>query len=128
MGVHSVQVSLPEKLVEEIDALVGRAGRGAFLATTAEAELRRRLGTAAEREERKKRLLAFLRDEAPAWKDVDHPELADGAYAWVKKMWQEDEAHRAARLAAHEAKYEPAEWSFCSIARSSSMRFVGGVA
>jgi Arc/MetJ-type ribon-helix-helix transcriptional regulator len=88
MGAHPVQVILPEKLAEEIDALVGRDGRSAFLVETAEAEVRRRLGNASQAEEKKKRLQAFLRDDMPAWKDEDHPELADGAYAWVKKMRQ----------------------------------------
>jgi hypothetical protein len=46
---------------------------------TARAELRRR------------RLLTFLRDEQPAWKEKDHPELAEGAGAWVKSVRSESE-------------------------------------
>jgi hypothetical protein len=40
---------------------------------------------------RKKRLLEFLRDPEPAWKEEDHPELANGTYAWVRSLRQESE-------------------------------------
>jgi hypothetical protein len=76
MGTVRAHVVMPQKLAEEIDELVGPRGRSAFLVETAQAEVKRR------------RLLAFLASDTPAWKDEDHPELADGAYAWVKKMRQ----------------------------------------
>ncbi len=94
MGTVRAHVVMPQKLAEEIDQLVGPRGRSAFLVQTAEAEVKRR------------RLLAFLESDVPAWKDEDHPELADGAYAWVKKMRQEDQAHRDLRMAESEARYE----------------------
>jgi hypothetical protein len=83
MGALRAHVILPEKLVEEIDALVGPRGRSAFLVETAEAEVKRR------------RLLAFLRDPEPAWKDEDHPEMADGSAAWVRRLRAENEPRQA---------------------------------
>ncbi|HTV04570.1 MAG TPA: hypothetical protein VME86_04315 [Acidobacteriaceae bacterium] len=79
MGTHRAHILLPEDLIEEIDSLVGPRGRSAFLAETARAELRRR------------RLLSFLREEGPAWRAKDHPELASGAGAWVKRLRKENE-------------------------------------
>jgi hypothetical protein len=36
---------------------------------------------------RKERLLKFLNDPTPVWKDEDHPELAElGATAWLKQQ------------------------------------------
>lgn len=93
MGNVRAHVVMPQKLATEIDELVGPRGRSAFLVETAEAEVKRR------------RLLAFLESDVPAWNDEDHPELADGAAAWVRKTRQEDEAYRQARMAEHEAKY-----------------------
>lgn len=80
MGTQRAHILLPEELIEEIDSLVGPRGRSAFLVETARAELKRR------------RLLQFLRDEEPAWKAKDHPELALGAEAWVKRLRKEGEA------------------------------------
>jgi hypothetical protein len=79
MGLQRAHIVLPEDLIEEIDQLVGPRGRSAFLVETARAELRRR------------RLLTFLRDEQPAWREKDHPELAAGAPAWVKSLRSESE-------------------------------------
>jgi len=81
MGSQRAHILLPQELIEEIDLAVGPRGRSAFLVETARAELRRR------------KLLSFLRDPEPAWKDEDHPELADGAAAWVRKIRAESE-HR----------------------------------
>jgi hypothetical protein len=77
MGTQRAHVVLPVALVAEIDAMVGPRGRSAFLAEVAQAELRKR------------KLLAFLRREEPAWKDEDHPELKDGTYAWVRSLRDE---------------------------------------
>lgn len=76
MGMHRAHIVLPDDLVKEIDAEVGPRGRSAFLVELARAELRRR------------KLLAFLRSDEPAWKDEDHPELANGSAAWVHDMRQ----------------------------------------
>ena len=80
MGTLRAHIVLPEELIEEIDQAVGPRGRSAFLVETARAELRRR------------RLLSFLSDDQPAWKSQDHPELAAGTGAWVKKIRGESEA------------------------------------
>ena len=50
-----------------------------FLVETVRAKLRRR------------RLLAFLRDDQPAWRESDHPELADGAALWVHELRSEED-------------------------------------
>jgi hypothetical protein len=71
-------VILPEDLLAEIDALVGQRGRSAFLIEVLRLEVNRR------------RLLAVLGNPEPAWKDEDHPELAEGAAAWVRRMRDED--------------------------------------
>ncbi len=39
---------------------------------------------------RRKKLLRFLESDAPAWKDADHPELANGAAAWVHALRREN--------------------------------------
>ena len=80
MGLQRAHIVLPDDLLQEIDAAVGPRGRSAFLVDTARAELRRR------------RLLAFLKDEQPAWKDEDHPELAGGTVAWVRSLRHEGDA------------------------------------
>jgi hypothetical protein len=38
---------------------------------------------------RRKMLLIFLENDTPAWKDVDHPELATSAAAWVRYLRKE---------------------------------------
>ncbi len=42
---------------------------------------------------KRKKLLRFLESAAPAWADTDHPELANGAVAWVRALRAENE-HR----------------------------------
>lgn len=75
-------ILLPDDLVREIDSLVGPRGRSAFLVETARNEVRRH------------RLLQFLQSKDPAWKDKDHPELADGTGNWVRKLRAENEVSR----------------------------------
>jgi hypothetical protein len=77
---------LPEDLVQEIDALVGPRGRSAFLVETARKEVRRQ------------KLLEFLSSNEPAWKDENHPELAQGAAKWVHKMRAESDRATRRRL------------------------------
>lgn len=79
MGTLRAHVILPEQLIHEIDALVGARGRSAFLVETAQAELKRR------------KLLAFLANDEPAWRDEDHPELAGGAEVWVRGLREESD-------------------------------------
>ncbi len=74
MATQRTHIVLPAELIKEIDALVGPRGRSAFIAETVRAELRKR------------RLLAFFSREEPAWKDEDHPELANGTEAWLHEL------------------------------------------
>lgn len=70
---------IPEALLADIDALVGKRGRSAFLSEVLEREVRRR------------KLLEFLERPEAAWQDEDHPELKRGARAWVEQLRREDE-------------------------------------
>jgi Arc/MetJ-type ribon-helix-helix transcriptional regulator len=79
-------VLLPEDLVREIDALVGPRGRSAFLVETARGAVRRR------------KLVDFLSSDEPTWKDENHPELAEGAAQWVRKLRAESERATRRRL------------------------------
>ncbi|MGH9770122.1 MAG: hypothetical protein ACRD4Q_00230 [Candidatus Acidiferrales bacterium] len=71
-------VLLPDDLLADIDSLVGPRGRSSFLIEILRQEVNRR------------RLLAALNNPEPAWKDEDHPELAHGAAAWVRRTRDED--------------------------------------
>ena len=77
MPTKRAHIVLPEDLVEEIDDLVGRRGRSAFLVATARNELR------------KQRLLRFSNSDEPAWKDENHPELKQGSSKWVRNLRSE---------------------------------------
>ena len=81
MGHQRTHIVLPEGLVAEIDALVGRRRRSAFLAEVAAREVRRR------------RLLAILDKETPIWDPGDHPEIerAGGSAGWVRKSRRESD-------------------------------------
>jgi hypothetical protein len=79
MPIHRAHVLLPEDLVQEIDAIVGPRGRSAFLVETARSEVRRQ------------KLLRLLESKSPTWKDKDHPEFANGAPGWVRKIRKESE-------------------------------------
>jgi len=72
-------VILPIDLVADIDKLVGKRGRSAFLTEVARDEILRRKQRNA------------LRKAAGAWKDEDHPELKQGSTAWVQRMRTESE-------------------------------------
>jgi len=85
MGHYRTHVILPEALLAEIDALVGARKRSAFLAEVAARELRRR------------RLLAILDRDIPAWNPADHGDIdkSGGAAGWVRKLRREaDKASR----------------------------------
>src|SRR6266516_733106 len=78
MAQKRTHVILPEDLLADIDALVGQRGRSAFLVDVLREEVRRR------------HLLQVLSGPEPIWEDKDHPELAEGAEAGVRKMRDED--------------------------------------
>ena len=85
MGDTRTHVILPSAILGEIDALVGKRGRSAFLAEVAEEALKRR------------KLLAILERKDPIWKSKDHPELKHGAATWVSKMRRTEGRARAKR-------------------------------
>lgn len=61
-------------MVADIDKLVGKRGRSAFLTELAQREIRLRH----QRE--------VVQEVAGAWKAEDHPELACGAASWVEEI------------------------------------------
>ena len=67
-------VILPTDLVADIDKLVGKRGRSAFLTELAQREIKLR------------RQRLALRETAGAWKSEDHPELAQGTEAWIREI------------------------------------------
>ena len=79
MNTKRTHVVLPADLVTQIDALVGKRKRSRFLADLASREVKRL------------RLLKALKRAAGSWKDEDHPELKNGAAAWIEQLRQEDE-------------------------------------
>jgi Arc/MetJ-type ribon-helix-helix transcriptional regulator len=79
MPYKRAHVVLPDDLLADVDALVGPRGRSAFLTEVIREAVSRR------------RLLEILNSSEPVWKDEDHPELAEGSAAWVRKMREQDE-------------------------------------
>lgn len=79
MNTKRTHVVLPADLVSQIDTLVGKRKRSRFLADLASREVKRL------------RLLKALKRAAGSWKDEDHPELKNGAAAWIEQLRQEDE-------------------------------------
>ncbi len=77
MNTKRTHIVIPQELVAEIDTVVGKRGRSAFLTQAAEKELMRL------------RQLKALGTAAGSWKDEDHPELRQGAAKWVKKLRRE---------------------------------------
>jgi hypothetical protein len=67
-------VILPVDVVADIDKIVGKRGRSAFLTELAKREIKIRH----QRE--------VLGEIAGAWKSEDHPELAQGAAAWIRQI------------------------------------------
>ncbi len=94
-------VILPVDVVAAIDKLVGKRGRSAFLTELAQREIKIR------------RQREALRETAGAWKDQDHPELAQGAAAWVLQMRALDNR----RFEELERRRE-GKWPTCSIRAS----------
>jgi hypothetical protein len=82
MGVKTrAHVIVEEKILKDIDRLVGKKKRSSFITNAAKKELQRL------------NQLSVLRKFKGAWKDEDHPDMQgkDGTYKWVRKLRQEDE-------------------------------------
>ena len=45
----------------------------------------------ARTELKRRKLLTFLQSDEVVWKDEDHPELAGGTEAWVRKLRMESD-------------------------------------
>jgi len=75
---RTAQVALPVDVLADIDKLVGKRSRSAFLTELAQREIKTR------------RQRDALRETAGAWKPEDHPELAQGADAWVQQIREPD--------------------------------------
>jgi hypothetical protein len=67
-------VPIPTRLAAGIDKIAGHRRRTAFVVEVLDREIRRR------------EQLKALEQAAGAWKDANHPELANGAEAWVREM------------------------------------------
>jgi hypothetical protein len=86
MATLRTHIVLPEELAREIDEIAGPRGRSAFLVETAEKEVRRR------------KLLAFLESDEPAWHEKDHPDIAEiGTAEWVRSLRNESSSRLAGR-------------------------------
>ena len=79
MSTKRTHIVIPSDLASEIDTLVGKRGRSAFLAEAARKELKRL------------RMLQTLEKAAGSWKSKDHPELKKSAARWVEDLRKEDE-------------------------------------
>ena len=77
---------IPEELLAEIDRVAGKGKRNHLVVEILDHEIRRR------------RLMEILSDDAPIWKDEDHAELKNGAYAWVRQMRDEDDKRSRKKL------------------------------
>ncbi len=70
-------IPIPSPLAAAIDQIAGPRQRTAFVVDVLEREIRRH----GQRE--------ALRNAAGSWKERDHPELAQGADEWVRRMREE---------------------------------------
>ena len=86
MSTMRAHIVLPAKLAKEIDELVNPRGRSAFLVKNAEREVKRR------------ELLAFLERHEPAWSDEDHPEIAEHGSAVRVHNLRRERSERQERL------------------------------
>lgn len=74
-----INVIFPADVLELVDEIVPPRERNRFIVRAAEE---------AARCEQLRRALAVLRDEGPAWRDEDHPELAspEDVDRWVRQL------------------------------------------
>ena len=70
-------IPLPPSIVDGIDKIAGPRRRTRFITELLEREIRRH------------EQLEALREATGCWDEAAHPELAEGAAAWVRQMRQE---------------------------------------
>ena len=87
---QQIMVPYPPEVIAEIDKIVGGGDHTAFLVDLAKREIKLNLQRSA------------LRAAKGAWKPEDHPELAQGAAAWVREIRQES-SKRFAKIEEHRA-------------------------
>jgi len=92
MSRNRVLVPFPQEVIAEVDAMVEHGKRTAFLVDLAKREIKLHQQRNA------------LRACAGSWKPEDHPELAQGSAAWVRRIRAEGaerdrviEQHREAK-------------------------------
>ncbi|MGA3263350.1 MAG: hypothetical protein ABSC47_04810 [Terracidiphilus sp.] len=86
MATLRAHIILPLELAKEIDELVGPRGRSAFFVEMAEKEIRKR------------RMLAFLESDEPAWRDENHPDIVEeGTAEWVRSLRNESSSRLEGR-------------------------------
>jgi|SRR5216683_472153 len=95
MNTKRTHIVIPQQLVAEIDALVGKRGRSTFVTQAAEKEVMRLCQ------------LRAVEAAAGSWKDADHPELKQGAAKWVDKLRRQDET-RFRKVTAGRNRHLPA--------------------
>lgn len=90
MSSRRTHIIIPEELVAEIDAFVGKRGRSQFLTVAARKELKR------------VRLLRAVDRACGAWSDQDHPELSQGADVWVEDLRRSESQQLKSKLSEHQ--------------------------
>ena len=78
--IKRTHIVIPEELALQIDAVAGKRGRARFVTDAVSQQLKQY------------RQLKALRETTGAWRDEDHPELAQGAERFVRTLREEDEA------------------------------------
>ena len=86
MAQKRIHFFIPEELLTAMDKLGGKGKRNSLVVEILQNEIKRR------------RLIQILSEDTPMWKDEDHPELKNGAYAWVRKMRDDDDKHSREKL------------------------------
>jgi hypothetical protein len=81
-------IFIPADLLADIETLVGKGKRSGLITEILRREVKRLL------------LLQILDGDQPIWKKEDHPELKDGAYAWVRNL-RDESNKRLEQQAAH---------------------------
>lgn len=79
-------VVMSTELTKRIDGIVGKRKRSSFIVDAVERELMRL------------NQLRALQIAAGSWKDEDHPELAHGAAAHIRKLRRDGERQRRASI------------------------------
>ncbi|MGD0799329.1 MAG: hypothetical protein ABR910_16555 [Acidobacteriaceae bacterium] len=78
MGAKRAHIVFPAEILAQVDAKAGPRGRSALVTDILRREFNR------------EHILEFLNSKEPAWKDEDHPELAEGSYKWVRSLRDEN--------------------------------------